>query len=141
MQKKLFKDYRFITFLWFALAMATIIQNVFIRGKYNNYLIFKGVFWHTIEKLPLYVEYPEEYFDLNHYGILFSGIVAPFAILPNTLGVTLWILANSFFLYWAIRQLPLKQWQIIGILLISAHDLYTATAMQQFNISISLMTI
>ena len=91
MIKKLFQNYRFITVLWFALALATIIQNVFIRGEYNNYLIFKGVFWHTIQQLPLYVPYPEEYFDMNHYGIFFSGIIAPFAVLPHWLGCLLWI--------------------------------------------------
>ncbi|GET46383.1 glycosyltransferase family 87 protein [Capnocytophaga felis] len=141
MLKKLFKDYRFITILWFGLAFATVIQNVFIRGKYNNYLIFKGVFWHTIEKLSLYVEYPAEYFDVNHYGILFSAVIAPFAVLPNWLGVSLWIMANTFFLYWAIKQLPLGKTAIIGILLIAAHDLYTAAAMQQFNISIIALLV
>lgn len=141
MLKNLTKDFRFVTILWFGLALATIIQNVIISGKYNNYLIFKGVFWHAIEKISLYVEYPLEYFDKNHYGILFSAIVAPFAILPNWLGAFLWILANSAFLYWAIRQLPLQKWQIITILLIAAHDLYTAAAMQQFNISIIAMLV
>ncbi|MDO4783075.1 MAG: glycosyltransferase family 87 protein [Capnocytophaga felis] len=141
MLKNLFKDYRFITILWFGLAFATVIQNVFIRGKYNNYLIFKGVFWHTIEKLSLYAEYPAEYFDVNHYGILFSAVIAPFAILPNWLGVSLWIMANTFFLYWAIKQLPLEKTAIIGILLIATHDLYTAAAMQQFNISIIALLV
>lgn len=141
MLKKLTKDFRFVTFLWFGLALATIILNVIISGKYNNYLIFRGVFWHTIKKISLYAEYPLEYFDKNHYGILFSAIVAPFAILPNWLGAFLWILANSAFLYWAIRQLPLQKWQIITILLISAHDLYTAAAMQQFNISVIAMLV
>ncbi|GIM49771.1 glycosyltransferase family 87 protein [Capnocytophaga stomatis] len=141
MLKKIFKDYRFITILWFGLALATVIQNVFIRGKYNNYLIFKGVFWHTIEKLSLYVEYPAEYFDVNHYGILFSAVIAPFAVLPNWLDVSFWIMANALFLYWAIRQLPLSKIAIIGVLLISAHDLYTAAAMQQFNISIIALLV
>lgn len=136
MLQKLFKDYRFVTTLWFGLAIATIIQYIIKIGKFNNYLIFKGVYAHTLQERSLYIPYPEEYFDVNHYGVLFSAIIAPFAVLPDKLGATLWILANAGFLYWAIRQLPLKQWQIIGILLISAHDLYTAAAMQQFNISI-----
>lgn len=141
MLKRLLNDYRFVGILWFGLALATIIQNVFIREKYNNYLIFKGVFWHTIEKLPLYVEYPVEYFDVNHYGIVFSAVIAPFAVLPNWLGCSLWILANATLLFWAIRQLPLSKTAIIGILLISAHDMYTAAAMQQFNISIIALLI
>ena len=104
MIKKLFQNYRFITVLWFALALATIIQNVFIKGEYNNYLIFKGVFWNTIQQLPLYVPYPQEYLDMNHYGIFFSGIIAPFAVLPNWLGCSLWILANSVFANYLFRN-------------------------------------
>lgn len=141
MLQKLFKNYRFITVLWFGLALATIVQNAFVRETFNNYLIFKGVFWHTIKKLSLYAKYPAEYFDVNHYGVTFSAVIAPFAVMPDKLGVTLWILTNTAFLFWAIRQLPLSRTAIIGIMLIAAHDLYTAAAMQQFNISIIALLV
>lgn len=147
MLKNLFKNYWSVSILWFALAFATIVQNVIIATiidaprPYNNYKIFEGVFWHTIQQVSLYVEYPAEYFDRNHYGIFFSGVIAPFALLPSWLGASLWILANAGLLYWAIRQLPLSQTSIIGILLISAHDMYTAAAMQQFNISIIALLV
>ena len=141
MLKKLFENYRFITILWFALALATVVQNVWIAGKFNNYLIFDGVFWHTFKQLPLYLPYPDEYFDTNHYGILFSAVIAPFALLPKWIGCTLWIMANAAFLYWAIRQLPLSKNAIIAVLLIAAHDMYTAAAMQQFNISVIALLV
>ena len=141
MLKKLFENYRFITILWFTLALATVVQNVWIAGKFNNYLIFNGVFWHTLKQLPLYLPYPDEYFDANHYGILFSAIIAPFALLPKWIGCTLWIMANAAFLYWAIRQLPLSKKAIIAVLLIAAHDMYTAAAMQQFNISVIALLV
>ena len=141
MLKKLFANYRFITILWFALALATVVQNVWIAGKFNNYLIFDGVFWHTFKQLPLYLPYPDEYFDTNHYGILFSAVIAPFALLPKWIGCTLWIMANAAFLYWAIRQLPLSKNAIIAVLLIAAHDMYTAAAMQQFNISVIALLV
>ena len=141
MLKKLFENYRFITILWFALALATVVQNVWIAGKFNNYLIFDGVFWHTLKQLPLYLPYPDEYFDTNHYGIFFSAVIAPFALLPKCIGCTLWIIANTAFLYWAIRQLPLSKKAIIAVLLIAAHDLYTAAAMQQFNISVIALLV
>ena len=141
MLKKLFANYRFITILWFALALATVVQNVWIAGKFNNYLIFDGVFWHTLKQLPLYLPYPDEYFDTNHYGILFSAVIAPFALLPKWIGCTLWIMANAAFLYWAIRQLPLSKNAIIAVLLIAAHDMYTAAAMQQFNISVIALLV
>ena len=141
MLKKLFYNERFTAILWAGLALATILQNVVIRGKYNNYLIFEGVFNHTLKPLPLFVPYPEEYGDMNHYGVFFSAIIAPFALLPSGLGCALWILANVAFLYWAIRQLPLSKSVLIGILLIAAHDMYTATAMQQFNISVIALLV
>ena len=106
-----FTDYRFITILWFGLALATIVQNVFIRGQFNNYLIFDGVFGTLLSNLPLYVAYPEEYFDTNHYGILFSIVIVPFAILPKWLGCTLWIIANAgVSVCWAIRHCPCLKW-------------------------------
>ena len=141
MLKKLFENYRFITILWFALALATVVQNVWIAGKFNNYLIFDGVFWHTLKQLPLSLPYPDEYFDTNHYGIFFSAVIAPFALLPKWIGCTLWIMANAAFLYWAIRQLPLSKKAIIAVLLIAAHDMYTAAAMQQFNISVIALLV
>ncbi len=141
MLKKLFYNERFAAILWAGLALATILQNVVIRGRYNNYLIFEGVFNHTLKQLPLFVPYPEEYGDMNHYGVFFSAIIAPFALLPSGVGCTLWILANVAFLYWAIRQLPLSRGALIGILLIAAHDMYTAAAMQQFNISVIALLV
>lgn len=141
MLKKLFYNERFAAILWVGLALATVIQNVVIRGRFNNYLIFEGVFNHTLKQLPLFIPYPEEYGDMNHYGVFFSAIIAPFALLPSSLGCTLWILANAAFLYWTIHQLPLSKGAIIGILLIAAHDMYTAAAMQQFNISLIALLV
>ena len=141
MLKKLFYNERFAAILWVGLALATVIQNVVIRGRFNNYLIFEGVFNHTLKQLPLFIPYPEEYGDMNHYGVFFSAIIAPFALLPSSLGCALWILANTAFLYWAIRQLPLSKGAIIGILLITAHDMYTSAAMQQFNISVIALLV
>ena len=141
MLKKLFYNERFTAILWAGLALATILQNVVIRGRYNNYLIFEGVFNHSLKQLPLFIPYPEEYGDMNHYGVFFSAIIAPFALLPSGLGCALWILANVAFLYWAIRQLPLSKGLLIGILLIAAHDMYTAAAMQQFNISVIALLV
>ena len=82
MLKKLFYNERFTAILWVGLALATILQNVVIRGRYNNYLIFEGVFNHTLKQLPLFIPYPEEYGDMNHYGVFFRVILALFEHLP-----------------------------------------------------------
>ncbi|MDR1557230.1 MAG: DUF2029 domain-containing protein [Tannerellaceae bacterium] len=105
-------------------------------GKYNNYKIFKYVYWHAIEGLPLYKEYPNQYYDNNHYGIIFSTIIAPFAILPDWLGLMLWNVANTLILFYAIRHLPLTNNQKKLIYWFSFIELMTAQSVQQFNISV-----
>jgi len=52
--------------------------------SYNNYLIFKYVYYHTIDLQNLYNNYPE-YGNSNHYGPIFSLFIAPFASLPDGL--------------------------------------------------------
>ena len=141
MKEKYSKNIIIASTVWISLTLASIIQNILIKGQFNNYLIFKGVFWHTLSETGLYKEYPSEYFDVNHYGIFFSLIIAPFALLQDKIGASLWIITNSFLLLWAIMKLPLTKQQIFGIILISTHDLYTAVCMQQFNPSIISLLI
>lgn len=129
-----------IFFVWTITAVIYALVKLFI-GKYNNYKIFKGVFWHTIEGLPLYEHYHSEYGDCNHYGILFSLIIAPFAVLPDWLGIILWIVVNTAILFYAIRQLPLSHNQKVFIYWFSYVELMTAQGMQQFNISVATIII
>ena len=97
----LFKDYNllgkkisFAALLWFALAIVAVVIEV-NKGVFNNYLIYKGVFWHTIHQTNLFSLYPSEYGDCNHYGPFFSLVIAPFALLPDKLGCLLWGLLNA----------------------------------------------
>ncbi len=106
-------------------------------GKYNNYKIFEGVYWHAIEGLTLYGDHYPEYYDSNHYGILFSLIIAPFALLPEWLGIILWIAGNTALLFYAISRLPLSSTQKIIIYWYSYCELMTAQGVQQFNISVA----
>ena len=74
----------FAAVIWFTLALiAIIVQLAKGEGSINNFLIYKGVFWHTFNEQPLYINYPGEYGDSNHYGPLFSLVILPFAILPT----------------------------------------------------------
>ncbi len=91
--------------------------------------------------MSLYTQYPDEYGDVNHYGILFSLIIAPFAMLPDWLGIVFWVVANTVLLYFAIRQLPLNHIQKVIIYWFSYCELMTAQGMQQFNISIAAFII
>ena len=118
--------------LWLVIALLSVLVKLDINDI-NNYKIFKNVFFHTIDKLPLYKEYPLEYFDHNHYGPIFSIVIAPFAMLPDYIGIPLWSLFNAGILAWAITQLPLKSTQINAILWICLHELLTTLLGLQFN--------
>ena len=120
--------------LWFVLAMLAAIAEI-SRGHaaINNYDIFAGVYDHTILQTNLYLPYPGEYIDTNHYGPLFSILIAPFAILPDYLGCFLWCVLNAWVLFYAIRQLQLTEKQQNIILLIGLIEMMTAIHNVQFN--------
>ncbi|WP_099464709.1 glycosyltransferase family 87 protein [Parabacteroides provencensis] len=126
--------------IWTASAVLFAAAKLLI-GKYNNYKIFENVFHHAVNGLPLYLEYPAEYYDVNHYGPFFSLVIAPFTLLPDWLGMVFWIVANTMFLFYAIRQLPLTHNQRIFIYWYSLCELMTAQGMQQYNISVAAFII
>ncbi len=124
----------FAAIFWFLLAaIAVIIQLKRGPSGYNNYLIFKGVFWHTTQQTNLFVGYATEYLDTNHYGPFFSIIIAPFAILENNIGCFLWCIANAAFLFYAVRCLPVSFTKQNIVLLIGALEMMTAIHNTQFN--------
>ncbi|EMY3548298.1 DUF2029 domain-containing protein [Flavobacterium psychrophilum] len=128
----LFTDKKYIIVIWLLVTIVSVVKQLFI-GRYNNYKIFKAVYFHTINKLPLYSEYPSEYFDHNHYGPVFSLLIAPFAMLPDCVGIVLWGIFNASVLVWAITKLPLKQTQITAVLWICFHEFLTTLLGLQFN--------
>jgi hypothetical protein len=103
----------------------------------NNYLIFKNTYFHFINFKNLYTEYPNLYFDTNHYGPFFSIIIAPFALLPDWLGCPLWNLFNVSILLLAIFRLPLSENKQKIIALLCLNEVVTALASYQFNVAIT----
>lgn len=110
-------------------------------ASYNNFLVFRGVFDHLFSSLPLYEAYPLEYGDLNHYGPVFGFIIAPFAVLPMWLGLSLWCMCLSLSLYWAVRRLPLPVVLTTLILWLTLNDFYGACFKQQFNIAVAALVV
>jgi hypothetical protein len=135
LNKPFFTTKKYIIAIWFLIAIVSSLKNYFSGNPYrfNNYLIYKGVFFHAINQLSLYDLYPAEFFDRNHYGPIFSLIIAPFALLPDWLGMTLWSVFNTSVLVFAINQLPLKYNQINIILWLCAHEFLTTILSFQFN--------
>ena len=137
LQKPFFSDYRTLFGLWLLLpVIATLLK----LSKHNNFLIFRYVYWHTIEQLPLYVAY-DEYWDTNHYGPFFSLVIAPFAMLPVRWGLFFWLIVLSLSLYYAIRKLPFPDRKRIFLYWFCAHELLSALFMSQFNIAIAAIIV
>lgn len=119
--------------LWFGLSFLIVLREFLNHQGFNNYDIFKYNFLNTINQRNLYAYYPEHYYDLNHYGPIFSIIFAPFTFFPDSIGIMLWVMFNAFVLFKAIQLLPLKKNQYVIVLLICAHELMTASANLQSN--------
>ena len=134
----LWRDHRFLMGLWLLLAVISAVTKV---NRSNNFLIFKGTFWHAYNGTSLYEAYPAEYFDVNHYGPLFSLVIAPFAVVPHFVGLLAWTVSLTAFLYVAIRWSQFSQRQQIFLLWFCAHELLTALFMQQFNIAIAAIIV
>jgi hypothetical protein len=126
---------RTIIGVYLILAIVASLKQ-YMHGSFNNYLIFKYVFWHTWWEQPLYVQDPN-YLDSNHYGPFFSVIIAPFALLPDWLGTILWNVFNTVLLLVGIFKLPLPEKQLKMVAWICAHECLTALLSFQFNVGIT----
>lgn len=120
--------------VWFGTSLLAVILEI-SRGpnEINNFLIYRGVYEHSLQQVNLYLTYPAEYADSNHYGPLFSLLIAPFAWLPISIGCILWCMTNAWVLFYAIRKLNLPSTQFYAVLLIAFVELMTSTHSVQFN--------
>jgi len=126
--------------LWLILGIVSAVTKM-SPHRCNNFYIFKGVFWHTWQQTSLFAEYPEEYFDVNHYGPLFSLIIAPFALLPHWAGMVLWCAGLALLGWWAVRKSTLTWSQQVFVYWFCAHELLSALFMQQFNVAIAAILL
>ncbi|MDI9319121.1 MAG: glycosyltransferase family 87 protein [Phycisphaerales bacterium] len=101
----------YVNLIWFVIPLvATLLQTLYDNG-FNNYLIYKYVYIHTLEKKNLFAHYPSEYIDLNHYGILFSLIIAPFYYIPDRLAILIYQFLQLLGLHYVIRRLPFSDFK------------------------------
>lgn len=136
----LLTNYRPICLLWIAVSIFCW-QYKYFSNRYNNYSIFTGVYHHTLAQTHLYKGYPAEYYDTNHYGPVFSLVIAPFAMLPTGAGFLLWNLMNAGVLIWAVSLLPLANNRKILILLFCSIEFANTQHSIQFNSIIAAFLI
>ena len=127
----------------FALWMVMVAISVALHmHNFNNFLIYKYTFWHALAQRSLYAPVPEDHYDVNHYGPVFSLIIAPFAVIPSLwVGVALWHLALALMLWWAIRESTLTTWQKAVVIWLTAHEMLNALGMSQFNVATAAMIV
>ncbi len=126
--------------LWAILSVVAGLKQYF-KHSYNNYLIFKYTFINAVNGSSLYQPQPEHFLDTNHYGPLFSLIFAPFALLPDVVGVVAWAIFTSLSLFYAINKLPVSLLQRNLILLLCTNELFTSLVNLQSNPLIAALII
>lgn len=136
--KKIIFNKPLILSLWFGLSLFAVLKSVQINGgtlstTHNNYIIYKHNFLNLLHQHSLFGPEPEYYFDLNHYGPVFGLVIAPFALLPDGIGVTLWVLFLAWSLYYVITKLPLTDFQKTVILLLNINSMMGSSGNVQVN--------
>ena len=139
------------TWTLFSLWMLMVLVSVGLHmHHFNNFLIYKFTYWHAADGKSIFENFGDHY-DVNHYGPIFSLIIAPFALVSGTAtsldsfslwaGVFLWHLALGLFLWWAIWQSTLTTEQKVVVVWLTAHEMLNALGMSQFNVATAAMIL
>jgi len=139
--EKLFNNRKFIFSVWVILAIVATLKQLRSGAEHNNYLIFTHTFYHALDRLNLYLRYPAEYGDMNHYGPLFALIIAPFTLFPKFVGMFLWQIVNISALFYAVSTLPLKNPKVTAVYWIISNELLSSLFSFQINPSITAIII
>ncbi|MBS1585053.1 MAG: DUF2029 domain-containing protein [Bacteroidetes bacterium] len=113
----------------------------YTHTSYNNYIIFKRSFIHLLHNQNLYVQYLDEQWDLFKYSPTFAFLMAPFAYLPDIIGLCLWNLLNAMVLFYAIRLLPFNNRSIALLLWFVLAELLTSIQGAQSNALIAGLVV
>ncbi|WP_312081903.1 glycosyltransferase family 87 protein [Epilithonimonas hominis] len=135
---KFISDYRIIFVIYIIVAAITAFSK-YKRGVggYNNYLIFRSVFYNTLQEKNIFLQYPDLFFDSNHYGVFFSLLIAPFALMPDWLGCILWNVAVTMVFLYAIYKLPFSDRKKSFFAWLCLQEFITAATYFQFNIALT----
>lgn len=138
--RRFYQQNRFVLFLWVLVTLIFVIDS-WVTHRFNNYLIFENTFRNLLHERSLYATYPAFHDDANHYGPIFSVLIAPFALMPNSIGLLFWNLFNCFLLFKAIQTLPLSDDKKVIIGYIAIPCLIESMLNQQFNAGAAALII
>jgi hypothetical protein len=130
--RKISDNYLILNILLAIIIVVVPIQHYFFTS-YNNFTIFQHSSFHFFQKVNLYLEYPNEYYDVFLYSPTFSLLIAPVAYLPTLLSMSVWVALIAGLYYVAVRLLPLNKKAIIFILYFTFIELVTSVQNLQTN--------
>jgi len=131
----------FVLIAYFGLSLFAVVKSVIVNHIHDNYFVYKFAFQDIIHRQTPFGPVRGPLHDQYHYGPVFSILMAPFALLPDGVGVILWVTFNAWVLYYAIKLLPLKEGLYLPILLICAHELMTSSSNVEINPLIGALII
>jgi hypothetical protein len=129
--KSLLFDNKSILFLYLAITLVAVLQLSVDRN--NNFRIFRSSTLHLLQGLPLYIEYPKEYYDFFYYNPVFPILFMPFALMPLFPSLVLWLLATALCCYFVFKKLPLTDHKVKAFMLLLLFDLHNNLDHQQTN--------
>lgn len=139
---KLISNPKIIFGIYLLLSFVSALAKYF-RGPqaYNNYFLFKNVFLSSLKKENIFLQHPDLFFDANHYGVFFGILIAPFALLPDWLGMPLWNVANALVFVFALSKLPISNVKKSFVAWLCLQEFITAALSVQFNIALTGLLI
>jgi len=131
----------FVLVVYFGLSLFAVVKSVITSHIHDNYFVYKYAFFGIIHQQTPFGPVRGPLHDQFHYGPVFALLMAPFALLPDAVGVILWVMFNAWVLYIAIKLLPLKEGYYLPVLLICAHELMTSSSNVEINPLIGALII
>ncbi|SHJ15336.1 Protein of unknown function [Hymenobacter daecheongensis DSM 21074] len=125
---------RLVLGLYVVLTIVVSFQHYF-KGQfsYHNYRTFVDPFFLLLKGQTLYQPMPDNFNEIYKYSPAFALFMAPFAVLPDWLGLLLWNALNNVVFYTAARRLfPDVRRQLL-FLLLCLIDMMTALHNSQAN--------
>ena len=134
-RKPFWSDWRTIAFVYIFMPAIVAMQKL---GSYHDtYQIYKSVYVNTLQQLSLYDFYPYLHGDCNHYGPVFFYVIAPFAMLPDDVGASLWLFFLVATFYLAVHYMPLERWQKVFMFWFCAHEVLTPLFVEQYDLAMA----
>jgi len=115
------------------LLAALVAYQQYYLGKYNNFSIFSTSFGHLLNNKNLYLEYPQQYYDLFLYNPTFSVLFAPFTLLPTWPGMACWLVLSMLLYMVAVNAMPITRRAKYFLLALCLADCINALQHMQVN--------